>query len=239
MGPTTPSATPRAASRAPEPPEFAAAALLVQPFTIYLAVVVLALPPTADHWSHADPVLTLVPGRLAPLLVPVAGAVLGALAWRWWRPSAAVLRRAGWHALAGAVFASLAVGALRAAVGPVLPTFIPAEESAAPGVCLSMVAGYAEELVCRLIVLAAAWHALMAHRAPRVPAIAVAALASGLVFAVLHALGEREPSATYFVTRLVVPGTAFAVAALVLHPSFVVVGHCTAHVFIPLLFEAR
>lgn len=223
---------------APATGDFAAAALWVQPFTGYLALLALASPPTAANWAHADPILRLVPAALAPLLVVLAGAALGIAAWRGARPPAAVVRRAGGHALAGALFATLAVGGLRLVVGPVLPSFIPPEESADPGACLSLCAGYAEELVCRFLVLAAAWHVLTTRSVPRVPAIAIAALASGLVFAVLHALGEPEPSAAYLVTRLVIPGTLFAVAALVVHPAFVVVGHCTAHLFIPLLFVA-
>lgn len=227
---------PESAER-PQPADFVAAGLALAPFTVYLVAVALVAPPSLENWAEADPILRLLPGHSAPVVVPLVGAIPGAFLWLRGRPGPDVLRRASGVAVAGAAFAALAVCGLRLAVGPVLPAFIPADESAGPGLCLSMCAGYGEELVCRLGVLWGAWHVL-SPRLPRVPAVALSALACALAFAVLHALGEPEPSTTYFITRLVIPGTLFSLAALVVHPSFVVVAHCTAHLFIPVLFVA-
>lgn len=215
--------------------DFAAAALIALPFAAYLLLLALFAPPSEAEWACVDPILRLFPRSVVPWGVPLAG-VLTATAWVLRaRPTRAVLLRGVKRGGLGALAATALVLFERLVVGDTLPSFIPTEESAAPGLLLSMSAGYLEELVCRLGVLALAWRVL-SMRAPRVPAIALSSLACGLSFALLHRLGEAEPSNVYFITRLVVPGIAFSVAALVLRPTFVVVAHCTAHLFLPVLF---
>ncbi len=221
--------------RSPELEDVTVAALWMQPFTLYLLVLRFVAPPSDAAWAHADPILTLVPGRAALWLAPLSGVVLAAVWWRIARPSAAAFRT-GWHnALFGALLAAVAVGALRLATGPVMPPYIPPEESAAPGFLASMSAGYWEEVVCRLGVLPLAYFFLRG-RAPPWTAAALSVVATGLVFAGWHALGEPF-SATFFVTRLVIPGAAMSLVWL-WSPSAVIVAHCTAHLLIPALFAA-
>jgi hypothetical protein len=121
------------------------------------------------------------------------------------------------------------------ATGAAMPSFIPPEESAAPGFLASMSAGYWEEVVCRLGVLPLAYFFLRG-RAPPWAAAALSVVVTGLVFAGWHALGEPF-SATFFVTRLVIPGAAMSLVWL-WSPSAITVGHCTAHLLIPALFTA-
>jgi len=70
-------------------------------------------------------------------------------------------------------------------------------------------------------------------------AIAVAAVVTGILFALSHELGPAagafEPR--YFLTRALFPGIVMSVVFLRLHPSFIVSAHCAAHLFIPALFR--
>jgi len=99
-----------------------------------------------------------------------------------------------------------------------------------------MTAGYEEEVLCRLGVLPLVYFALHG-RAPRWAAIASSVIATGLVFAAWHALGEPEPSTTFFLTRLLIPGCVMSVVWLA-SPSAIVAAHCTAHFLIPALFTS-
>jgi membrane protease YdiL (CAAX protease family) len=123
---------------------------------------------------------------------------------------------------------------LRLAAGPSLPSFIPAAESSAPGFLLSMTAGYSEELGCRLVIMPLAFFALRERLGSRLAA-ASAVLVTGRAFALWHAAGEPDPSSTYFLTRLIIPGCAMSLVWLV-SPSAIVCGHCAAHLLIPALF---
>jgi len=217
--------------------EFGAAALLALPFAAYLLVLAVIRPPSAAEWAWVDPILRPLPRSLVIWGVPVTGGLI-ALGWTLAaRPTRNALRRALLQAALGVLVASVLVCIVRVAVGNTLPAFIPAEESAGPGLLLSMSAGYLEELVCRLGVLAISWHVL-SSRLPRVPAVLLSALASGLAFAFVHRLGEAEPSNVHFVTRLLIPGFAFSVAALAARPPFLVSAHLAAHLLLPVLFAA-
>jgi len=203
---------------------FAAAAALTLPFVAALAL----LPsPTTAEWAHADPLLALWPRALTPWLVCVAGAATAAAWLLATRPSRAAWRRALVHGALGVVVAAaIALGA-RAVLGPHLPAFIPPEESARPGLLLNLTAGSAEEIAFRLWLLPLALLALRNR--------ALACVAVGLAFAASHLGGGW--SAPWFVTRALVPGFAFSVAALAVGPSFVVCAHCAAHLLIPTLFS--
>lgn len=203
---------------------FAAASALALPFLVALAL----LPsPTPAEWAHADPLLRAWPRALTPWLVCAAGAVTAAgwlLSTRVSRPA---WRRALAHGALGAVAAVAFALAVRALAGARLPAFVPPEESARPGALLNLAAGGAEEIAFRLWLLPLALVALRRR--------ALACVAVGLAFAVAHLAGGW--STTYFVTRALVPGFAFSVAALVLSPSFVVCAHLAAHLAIPALFS--
>ncbi|MCA9679265.1 MAG: hypothetical protein KC464_29815, partial [Myxococcales bacterium] len=148
------------------------------------------------------------------------------------------LRRAlGWGALGAAAAAAVTL-ALRAAVGDHLPAFIPAEESAGPGLAQGLAAGVGEELVFRLGV-AAAVYLTLARRLPRAAAIAAAAIVTGAMFALAHELPPAGGSFAldHVVTRALIPGAAMTAAFLVVHPAFLVAAHAAAHLLIPFLFR--
>jgi membrane protease YdiL (CAAX protease family) len=99
-----------------------------------------------------------------------------------------------------------------------------------------MTAGYAEEVLFRLILLPLVFTALAKRAAPSAAAI-VSALIVGLAFAALHQLGAPRDSVAHLVTRVIFPGTAMSLAFLWVGPSFLVVAHLAAHLAIPLLFR--
>lgn len=213
----------------------ASAALIAQVFTLYLVVLLVAHAATEAEWARADPILVILPRTPTLALVPLAG-ILAAIFWaRRATPPDAVLRRASMHAILGATFAIVVAGLERAIVGPHLPSFVPPEESAGPGMLLSEAAGYAEEVIFRLGVLPLAFGALSRRLSPT-PAALVASLVVGLSFAFLHAAGSPDWSWPFFATRVIFPGVVMSLAALAISPSFVIGAHCTAHVVIPFLF---
>jgi hypothetical protein len=220
--------------KGPSPEDVAVAALLAQPFAVYLLVLRALAPPSDVNWAHADPILTLLPREATLWLAPALSVAAAVLWWRIACPPRVALRAGMKEGLAGALLAVLAAGLVRVAFGPTLPSFIPPEESAAPGYLLSMTAGLDEEVVCRLGIMPALCFAL-GDRVPGIVNLALAPLATGLVFAVWHAIGEDAFSTPYFVTRLLIPGCAMSLVWLV-SPAAIVSGHCTAHLLIPALF---
>lgn len=214
--------------------DFAAGALVLQPFTLYLVILGAVVDPTPFQWERADPILKL--GPLVDLWrwIPLSGVVVAGVWTLAGRPSGAALRCAVRHALLGIAAALGLVGTLRVLGGPTLPSFIPAEENADPGPLLSMSAGYLEEVLFRLVVLPLALLALSPRRRR---ARGAAVVLTGLAFAVLHQLGPGPSPAAYFVTRFLVPGCAMSAGALLVSPGFVVAGHCAAHLLLPHLFR--
>ena len=201
--------------------DFAAAAVVAQPFTIYLVVMRFARPPTPDEWSHADPILRFLPLWLIPAMGVIAAIV-------WIRLARPTLGRALRLALFGILVGVAICGVLRAIYGHQLPRFVPPEESAAPGLLLNMSAGYTEEIIFRIALLPALLIGL--RRVPLGMLLAVAL--TGLAFALSHDVHLDA----HFATRFLIPGCAFSLAALLISPSFLVTAHCTAHILIPLLF---
>jgi Type II CAAX prenyl endopeptidase Rce1-like len=194
--------------------DFTAAAIVAQPFTVYLVVLLVAHTPRGEH---PDPLL-----RFLPLwLIPALGAITCAV---WWWRARPKMRRAVKHAVIGVAVAAAICALLRVAYGARLPSWIPPEESSAPGFLLNMSAGYAEEVIFRLILLPV--FLIYLRRIP------VAIVLTGLAFALSHSVHLDA----HFATRFLIPGCAFSVAAILVSPAFLVAAHCTAHVLIPLLF---
>jgi membrane protease YdiL (CAAX protease family) len=100
-----------------------------------------------------------------------------------------------------------------------------------------MVAGLGEEILFRLIMLPLVYFAL-AKRTSRTNAAIAATIATGLAFALLHALGPHAGPPSWFVTRFLIPGCAMSVAAFLFRTTFVVTAHATAHVLIPFVFSS-
>jgi hypothetical protein len=207
--------------------DLACAALLVQPFAIYLTILRLVAPPTDANWSLADPFLRVLPASILPAL----GALVAAAWLRLARPSRAELRAGATRAAAGAAIGACLVLALRALAGPTLPPFIPPEESAGPGRFLSLAAGYGEELEFRLLLLPILYQLLAWRMRPRV-AIALGVVVCAAAFTLAHAAAPTS----WMLTRFLVPGGLFAAACFLVGPSFVVSAHCAAHVLLPILF---
>lgn len=217
------------------PQDVAAATIIAQVFVVYLAVLQVVAPAQASHWAHADPILLILSPEVTLALVPALSVLLALTWWRWAKPDKATLRRALWHAAAGLAAGLVAIGLLRLVTGPVLPTFIPAEESAKPGFLLSMTAGYGEEVILRMALLPALLFGL-ARRLSRPAIITIAVVATGLAFALLHEPGQEAFNAQYFITRVLVPGCAMSLAFIYISPAFLIVAHASAHLLIPALF---
>lgn len=218
--------------------QIAAAAILAQIFTVYVLVLRAAAPPTDAEWARADPILAIAPRALSLWLVPALGVLAAGVWWRLAEPRVREMRRGLRDAAIGALVAAAAVGLLRLVAGPHIPSFIPSEESAGPGYLLSMSAGYGEELLFRLALLPLLY-LLLARRLTRPAAIGLAAVLTGLGFALLHQAGPGAFDAQFFATRFLVPGLAMSVAFFAISPAFLVTAHCAAHLLIPALFVAR
>ena len=154
-------------------------------FVVIYVVLVTIVPPTPGQFAHSDP--------LVQLMYPLGGvwslSVLSIVIILPWgvvsRPQIADLRSALAYALFGAAVASTAVAVLRLGFGPILPSFIPPEESAAPGLVLGLGAGMVEEAIFRYAVLPIVFLAL-AGRVRTGVATGIAIMVTGLAFAALH-----------------------------------------------------
>jgi hypothetical protein len=217
------------------PASFASAALVMGAFLIALAVLHAVSPPTAIELAASDPLVQSLDAIAGPWLTLLLGAGVIAL----WLPRLvrAELASAVRHAAVG-VGAAIAVAlAIRVLVGPQLPAFVPPEESAAPGLTLSLNAGLCEELVFRLAVLPVAFFALRDRIGARGAMVAGIVVTSSM-FALSHELppagGDFMP--LFVATRFVIPGAMMSIACFAVSPSFIVAAHGAAHVVIPALF---
>lgn len=216
-----------------DPRAFGAAALLALPFAVVLAALAFVAPASPAQHAAADPLVQLL-GRHAPWLI-VAGAVTVGVAWT---HAARVQRDDVVHAVVGAVVAVIVACALRLFVGPRLPSFIPPEESSAPGVTLGLSAGLVEEVVFRLLVLPGVYLACR-NKLGTLAAAAVATIISGVLFSLSHELGPAGGAfeTRFLITRFLIPGVGMSCLAFAVSPSFIVSAHCTAHLLIPALFQ--
>lgn len=210
-----------------------AAAVVVIVFATLAAALAATVGYSAEQLARADPLVQVVGGPWPDIALAL---VIGVVALRVARPGRAALARGLRFALAGAAAAALVVIALRVSVGPVLPSFIPAEESARPGIALGVTAGLVEEAVFRLLVLAGAY-AILSRRIGPIPAALAAALITGLLFALSHEVTPAAFDATHFTTRMLFPGLVMSVIYLRLSPAFIVTAHCAAHLMIPFAFH--
>jgi hypothetical protein len=224
--------------RAPERDDVRVAAIVALVLTVVLAATAWSRPPSSGELAHADPLVVWFRGLGGVwAIVALSGAV--ALAWIVGeRPSRAAVRRGVGLALAGGAAALALALAIRALVGPALPDFIPAEESARPGLTQGLAAGLVEEAVFRLALLPLAF-GVAKRRMSNAAAATLAIAISALAFALAHELGPGAAPfrADYFVVRLLVPGALMSAAFFVPGPAFIVSAHGTAHLLIPLLFQ--
>lgn len=217
-----------------QPRDFGVAAVLCLPFLLVLGALPLVMAPTSAQRTAADPLVQLLGGAWP--VVPITVAIVAAWLVRS-RPRVHPLRRGMLHAGAGATAAACVALAIFAVVGDTLPSFIPPEESARAGLTNGVAAGLLEEAVFRLGVLPLLY-ALARRRLSLYPAIVVAALGTGLLFALTHELGPAGAvfDPRFLATRTLFPGLVMSLVALRLSPTFMVTAHCTAHLMIPALF---
>jgi len=217
--------------------QVAAAAILIQPFAALTALLLFIAPPDAAAFAAADPIVRSIGLTVGLFAIPVA-AVLTVPVWLLLvRPSAAALWRSLQLAAAGVALALVVSVLIRLLVGPHLPAFVPPEESAAPGLSAGLAAGLIEEVLIRLAVLPAALAMARRLLAPPLASI-VAVLVAATAFTLLHEIGPGAAPLipAYAATRFLLPGVLMSAAALWPGPALVCVGHCAAHLLIPLLF---
>ena len=220
-----------------DPADVAAASLTALPFAVVLAALQALAPARAAQRAAADPLVQLLEGAGGPWVV-VAATVAVAAAWVWIaRPRPAHVARAARWGVAGVVSAIALALVLRVLAGDRLPSFVPPEESARPGLTLGLAAGLVEEVVFRLVMLPALFFALRRRGAKAAAPLAV--VLTGAAFALSHELrpagGVFDPR--FLATRFVVPGVAMSVPFFRPAPALIVCGHCAAHLVIPFLFR--
>lgn len=214
-----------------------AAGIVLAPFVLVTIALTFAAPPSAEELLAADPLVQLADALAGVwVLIPVALIVVFVLATRF-TPSGAETRRGLALGLAGAAAACAAIGVLRLAAGPELPSFIPPEESSRPGVLLGLHAGVVEEALFRLTVLPIVY-TLLNRRVVRWMAILLSVLITGFLFALAHEVGPGAGpfDAGHFATRVIFAGPVTSALFFWPGPAFIVSAHCTAHVVIPFVF---
>ena len=205
------------------------------PFAAYVAVMAIVAPATEAQWALADPILGLWPRAFAIWSVPIGALVAAGWWWRHAKPDRATVIAGLKDAALGVLIAFAGCAFMRWQSGPMLPSFVPPEESAGPGYLLSMSAGFSEEVVCRMALLPLVYFALEG-KDKRVQSL-VAVVVTGLAFSLWHMAGETEISVRFFVTRFVIPGCGMSIIWL-FSPSAIVSAHSTAHLLIPALFQS-
>lgn len=221
------------------PEDVTAAAAWAVPFAALDAVLFFWRPATEAQLAASDPLVQLVESSAAAwVIVPFGLAVTLAWAARRRRtPREEAFRDGGVWALIGALVAASVALLLYAVFGDTLPSFIPPEESAGPGLTLGVAAGYLEEVVFRLLLLPLVYLTARRWLSPWPSAIGASVL-TGLLFALSHELGPAGGGweLGYLATRALFPGVVMSLAFLRISPSFVVVAHLTGHLVIPVLF---
>lgn len=210
-----------------------AAAIVVIAFALVAAALAAMAGYSAEQLVRADPLVQVVHGPWPDITLAFA---IGVVALGVARPDRAALSRGLRWALGGATAAAVVVIALRTTVGPTLPSFMPAEESARPGIALGLTAGVVEEAVFRLAILAGGY-ALLSRRLPAIPATLAAAVITGFLFALSHEVTQAPFDLSHFLTRMIFPGIVMSLVFLRVSPAFIVTAHCAAHLMIPFAFH--
>lgn len=210
---------------------------MLVPFAVLAAVLAYADPPSVAQLDASDPIVQALYAWTGRAAIPiVAFAICGTLLLIQ-VPDRPALWRGLRLALVGAAAAGAVLLILRLVFGSALPGFIPPEEGAKPGLLLGLDAGVVEEAVFRLAVLPATYF-LALRVMDRLPAMALAVVATGLLFALAHEVGPGAGAfdAWHLITRFAIPGVMFSVLFFRIGPAFIVSAHCTAHLFLPMFF---
>jgi hypothetical protein len=217
--------------------DVSAAAVSFGAFAVAIIPAWLVLPVSSAQRAASDPLVQLVDATLGLWLIPALCVLLG-LGWAWRRPpTRAALARAVRGATAAVVLAGVGLPLLRWLVGPSLPSFVPPEESAAPGLLLGLGAGLLEEAVFRLGLLATSF-VLASRVLSTAGAVGISVVLTGLAFALAHELGPGAGpfELHFFLTRFLIPGCGMSLLFFRPGPAFLVFLHASAHVGIALLF---
>lgn len=206
-------------------------------FVLAYGAIAALFPPSDEQLQLADPLVLWLFPLGGVWFVPVIS-ILTTVPWLIIaNPDRNDLRSALLYALAGVLIALGVAAAIRVVGGPSLPSFVPPEESAAPGLALGLGAGIIEEALFRFAVLPLTYLFLQ-RKAGRLMATITAIFVTGVLFAVSHEFGPGagEFNRVYFATRVLIPGMAMSLMFLLVHPAFMVSAHCAAHIAIYWLF---
>ncbi|MEW6775089.1 MAG: CPBP family glutamic-type intramembrane protease [Bdellovibrionota bacterium] len=218
--------------------ETSAGAWMALPFVALTLIFGELAPPTPFNLSHADPLVQSLRAAGGPYAIPAVA--LGVIAFWMIRASPKKIPWAKAFFLTGmgAIAAFAGIIALRLIAGPKLPSFIPPEESARPGLFLGLSAGLAEEAIFRLLVLPMIF-GFFSRKLEDGVSTFLAVLLTGLLFALSHELPPAHHPLRWdlFATRTLVPGIGMSVLYFFPGPAFIISFHCTAHLAIPYLFE--
>ncbi len=204
-----------------------------------LLVALFALtPPTPDQLAASDPLVQLAAATTGLWSIPVISLLPALVWWRLCPVRRPALTRAGWRIAAALGLVAIFLPALRLVSGPSLPSFVPPEESARPGLALGLGAALIEEGLFRLGLLAGLYVLTRRFFRSDVTAAAAAIAVTALVLAAAHEIGPGAGAFEwqYCATRVLVLGGAMGVLFFRPGPSFLVALHSAAHVGIALLF---
>ncbi|BBM82852.1 CPBP family glutamic-type intramembrane protease [Candidatus Uabimicrobium amorphum] len=215
------------------PQNISAAAFFTLPFIVLLFALYFANTFTAKQMQEADPIIVFI-HNLGILSIPLFSLAVCSV-WLKIAPINSVqIRRNFVLALFGAGVAASILFLIRLVHGETLPAFIPPEESAKPGLLLGLSAGVIEEIVFRLVLLPGVYF-LLKGKTHNYLACIIAVVITSFLFALSHEIYDPF-SWSHFMTRFALPGCVMSLAFFVIGPAFIVTAHCTAHLFLPLLF---
>jgi len=204
-------------------------------FLVVLAALFLVETASDKEFLNSDPLVRFF-GNPATTILTLALGFVSALYWiRKFEVNQQTMKVALLWAFAGIAFSASALVAIYLVNGPVIPAFIPPEESAQSGMLLGLSAGMFEEVVLRMMVLPFLLAFLCTKFSFNIAAL-LSALFIGVLFTLSHELAGDPFNMRYFITRFLIPGFVMTLVFIRVHPAAMLSGHSASHILIALLF---